>query len=429
MRDHHASRRRLSVALLPHSLKDDGLRQRLAEHGIDTEPALRPDATIVDLRQPPLGTTVTSLINSGRREAATGACVYLVRSEQFGDRAIRSLAEADIVVPATRSYRPLITAIRRAVNDTDRAEEVSIRLRTMATLGLGNMPTAEATETPVALVLGPPGPRTLSLLADAAIRLPVRAALSRSQALQALESHAADALIVIAEGNRRPHAALIQLIRRHSDLSTAPIIVVEKQCTERHVIYWTESGADAVVTDTNLPVGLAICQRTARARGASRQWDRLLEQTVLTDFGEVSKMASSRYFEACLAQRQVQPTTPYALGIIRLDPFEGSDHHIALSEAAIYLALSARTTDLIARPSPDTFIVSMPGTDKARAASNMQAMAKMVGDLKFGGHDNSCTFTARYHHLHPKPGQTPAALITALLKGLSASRQHALLNA
>ena len=399
---------------------DTVLRLQLADHEIDTVGADEgADGFIVDLRS--LGTNTDPLsaaIQRGRREAATLPILFLVDPAQINSPVVTRLCAVDTVVPATRTMRVLLRALHRVVADSDRAAEVSVRLRAMTALGTGHVGQTPVPNRDRALILAEPGPATLPLWHELSTLMNVEAAITRSQTLQALEAGEADAIIMPAAKNRRPQASLVRLLRRHADLHNLPIAIVERSVTHRHTQFWTDAGADLVVPRQNVAALAAFCQRSARARSASQALDAMLSQTVLSDHGEQSNLAACRYFDTVLALRLKDQDRPHTLAALRLDPTSGDHPQAALSEASVYVAMATRAIDLVARPSPDLMLISLPGTDHGVGAVTMRTLEQMIQDLKFGSESAACTFRARTAHTVVTPGMSVDTVLSKLLRTL-----------
>lgn len=407
------------------------VKSPLAADGVDLVAAdALADAELIDLRPKAIAPRkVTQILTHVRQRAQTAPLIFLVEPDQIGDDAIIRLAETDIVLQAAGSIGPLVRTLKHLVSIADRTDEVALRLRCLGILGLGAIAPPPTPAVDTTLFLGEPSPETLEILGELNCRKTVRAAITRAQALHALELGQADSLVIFVQKQRRRIASLIRLLRRHTELSSLPITIVEPRITKRHAAYWTQVGADAVVTMKDARAAIALSRRGARARDAAKGWDHLLGQSVVTDLGDVSRLASNRFFETCLAARCAPGRPSFALGAIRLDPATGDDHHAAHSEAGVYLALATRRTDLVSRPAPDLFLVALPGCDAGNAAATMGTYSRMVQDLKFGSNDAPMTFSAQTNSVISTPEDTPATLLARLLREMPKPALQSLLDA
>ncbi|MEM9422735.1 MAG: hypothetical protein AAF986_09555 [Pseudomonadota bacterium] len=435
-----APRRRACIAYIGRNKTVQAtLKTALTDHAMDiisdnvhtadrTQAAPLPDAAIVDLRPEAIAPqTLEQAIHATRQTPRAYPVLFLVTPEDLGTLPIIKLAETDTVIPFTTPARPLVTGLRQLLHSTAKAKEVSLRIQTLSDLGLGAFEANDVHELAdralcdTTLFLAEPGPEVLSAMGNIAPYKTISAALSRAQALHALEMGRADGIIMLVQKNRKSLSGLVRLLRRHTDLSSLPIIILEQNPAERHAAYWASVGADVVLPAQDGMMAAALCRRGARTRIAGQSLDHLLSQSVVTDFGEVSRLASTRYFEACLAHRCHKANSPFALGVLRLLP-EGTAPSktvtAALSEAGVYLAMATKGIDMVARPAPDLFLVSLPGADRANADASMATYTQLVQDLKFGGADEPVTFKANSHTVTGGLDDTPAALVTQLLKGL-----------
>lgn len=436
MRDALYPRRRLAVSLRAKPAHWLFLRERLAEHQIDVVAADdMADVHVVDLRHTDTRGRChwATAVNVGRREQGTKPLIFLADPLQMAGEAATKVASTDILVPWTISALPLITAIRRAVAETAMAAELALRVQAMALLNLPLPAFTPPAPTPKAatdscLLLTEPGPAALALLHELMAHTSVYSISTHGQALYSLEHGGADALLILAARNRRSQSGLVKLLRRQQDLSSLPIIALEPHITPRHMAYWSKAGVDAVVASSEGQLAACLASRAARARRTALATEALLTQMTFSDQAAASRLACSRFFDACLAQRcEHIGKTPFTLGVLRLDPHQGSGHRAALSEVAVYAAMAAHAMDLVARPAPDVLVISMPGADKAHGAATMQSFTRMVADLKFGDRHQGCTFTARTHVVTARPGDTPQSLLAALFRGVPALTEAALL--
>ena len=131
----------------------------------------------------------------------------------------------------------------------------------MTTIGLGHLPSHLPMNDKTAVLFTSPAPYTLEISNSLSEFVEVNTVMSRQQALSALESGVADKVFIIPEQNRRPQAALIKLLRRHSDLQQIPVVVIENSPSDRHREYWSKVGADAVITPDQLSIGTGIASR------------------------------------------------------------------------------------------------------------------------------------------------------------------------
>ncbi|WOI52246.1 hypothetical protein [Parvularcula sp. LCG005] len=421
-------RRRVSAAFMSSPAVFDACHGLLSEHGIDiVTPDGLFDVLLVDLRPGQVGQArVPSLVSSARRLAGARPVLFLAGHEQFTMAELQTLASTETVIPAVASARVLTTAIRRSVSDVDRASEAALRLRAMAGLGMGVQTTGDMREgVDRALLFAEPSVQLLPVFGDLSVRTRTELVIHGSQTLQVLEHDQADALFILAARNRRPQSSLIRLLRRHSRLNSIPIIVIEPRADMRHMSYWASCGADAVIRPKELTLAVEIAGRIRRTRAASEGWNTLLQQSSLTDGAEPARLASPRFFEACLAERLSAAGRgdgcPFAVGALRIDPADGENHATARSEVAVYVSLALRSTDLVTRPAPDLFLVTLPNASKAEALKTMQALSRMITDLKFGSRTAAATFNARTSLVMASDASSAQSVISAALRELPAA--------
>ncbi len=413
------------------SAPNQALWMRIAEANIEIVSAAEPaDVTVVDLRDCATDSAALSRnVHAGHQAANGTPVVCLVDAAQLSAHALTPFAANDTIVPATASGQALIAAISRAVRRMDETRELSTRY---AALGAHDLPIARpypSKRLETAIMLCDASPSTLPLINELSCRLTLRTALSRSQVLQSLEAQAADAFLLLARDNRRQQAGLIRLLRRHTNLSEIPIYAIEKRVTARHETFWTEVGADLALPADDPALIAATLRRACRANTATDTRLAYLKTAVVSDSGDPSTLAGGRFFDTSLAHRSTLMPGRFSLGVIRLDPRDGTGHTTALSEAASYMALSSRPGDLVTRPTPDTLVISYAGTDVHRARSTLHATAQMIRDLRFGPYETPCTFAARYAAAQHKPGETARDLLRRVFEDLPAPAEQDLLFA
>ncbi|MEM9989264.1 MAG: hypothetical protein AAF723_07065 [Pseudomonadota bacterium] len=422
MRHSFSPRRRLSAHLISSPMGRMALRSLLSNHQIDVVHDITDyDVYIVDLRAyTPASRQWMSLLHQSQRQSALSPLIYMVASDQLADEAVLSLAKTQHVVVWAPNGRPLINAIQKTVALKNKAQEVSIRLKASATAALPlELDEPSPSHSPQTLLLSQPQGEALHLLNELQSHGETAGVLSQSQALQSLELGIANGVFLFANPNRRPQHKWIRLLRRQSELMSLPVIVFERNVTERHVQYWSHAGADTIFSVDHAYLASQFMRRAIQLRGSLNQYDHILKKMVFTDKGAVSEVASGPYFDRCLAERFLGSPRDFALGVLRLFPKEGENHQTTLSEAAVYIALAGQPLDLVSRPAPDTFIFSFPNANKASVTALMQSYEQMITDLKFGGIENSSTFTAKSYAVFPKSGDSPQTSLTALFKGLS----------
>lgn len=393
MRDSHTPRRRLTVGWLGDPARCAPLKAALADRGVDLCPPTADRAEVVVF-----DATASSPQLAAQARAMAGdrplICLTHPHTENWTDDYTAS--GADLLVPNTRSARPLVSVLRQAAGDSELAQEAALRIASLGGLGHPPGPGDPSLSPPAGVIcFGQPAPRTLALHADGAAHTDLSFTLSRAHALSCLESGAAGGVMIVGERPRRQAAGLVRLLQRHGDLSTIPIIAIEPTLCPRSVLYWTETGANGVFADRDLPTALASLKALMRRRAARLAWGDILSRTRLNSGGAISPLVSPALFEAMLAAR-LRTRQPFALGAVRLVPESAGDTLTAMAEAAVYLGIGSQPIDMISRPSPDVFLITMPYADERRARMAMTAIARMVEDLKFGPRDASVTFSARW---------------------------------
>lgn len=397
-------------------------RAGLAEGGVDIVAPWAPaDVIVVDLR----GTDDRSALVRARRGAGTRPLLILLESASLGRAETAALLqqEAAVLVAPEAGPAPVLAAIRRAVAQADRAAELTLRLRSMALLGLANLPSTKNVREGGAVLLATPGPRVLPILNAPPAALPtLSGALSRAQVLHSFELGAAGALLILADINRRPQAALARLIRRHAELSNLPIIALEPNPGRRHHQFWQAAGVDMVIAMRDLDATAPAIARMIRSRRFAGEADGLLATAAFNDAGEPSRLAAPRFFDTCLAFRAETAGPPFALGALRLMPDGLFDARAAMAEAAVYAAMAMRPIDLVTRAAPDVLVFSFAATDRVHALRAMQSVERLVQDLKFGRASAPVTFTAASAVVAGHVGDDPSRMLADLMRGLAAVR-------
>ena len=423
-----APRRRLCVLPIP-ELADHGLKAELVDARVDLVcDQQTPDAVLVDLRScGDDGTALTATIRTAQHQAIARPIVFLIAPDQWGLLPVNRLAARDLVVVATPGQKPLIRALQHAVLATDASDEYACRLRTMATLGFA--PPAPQIEPPASriLVLAEPSADTLSRFGAIELLANCGMAGSRGHALQLLESDIADGLVIFADHNRRRETALLRLLRRHTELWSLPVVVIDRRAGGRFAKFWSEAGADAVLTADHLATAVALIQRRAQGRAFLHYISQLLELSVMSDYGETTALAACRYFDASMADRLQNGRHPVGLVAVRMLAKDGSASPPSLSEAAVTLAMAARYTDIVCRPAPDLLLVALPGSDEAGAGAMAQTFGRLLSDLKFGPKGAAHTFDAKTAATVALPGASLEEALSGILRKLSATgREKAL---
>ena len=414
---------RRSIRIALHQDKGAGrnLERLLLEQGIDpTATSITADVVIADLtaRAP---TEINSVASQLREISLDKPLLFLVLPSQLDLPQVKQLAKNETVIISAANERALLAEIAHRTLDTDRASEAAIRLQAISATGLGALPTHHASPEASALLIAPPGPRALDLSSELSLHTSLNTAMSRQQALSALEHGVADRIFILPPQNRRQSAALIKLLRRHSMMSGTPVVVFEEKPNDRHRDYWTRMGADAVVSTSEPALAAAIATQRRRARDAKVSSESLLKHLSFTDHGESSRLCSPKFFDSALALRCRSDMT-FCLGSLRLTPHSGETHPQIFTEPAIYVALGCQPADLVTRAAPDTLLISMAGADLHHAKRTMRMISTLVQDLKFGTQTAPITFSAKTHIVQAGPGMQPRDLIRRALKGLQASK-------
>ncbi|MEM9234683.1 MAG: hypothetical protein AAGA69_10680, partial [Pseudomonadota bacterium] len=209
----------------------------------------------------------------------------------------------------------------------------------------------------------------------------------------------------------------VKLIRRHSELSGVPIVVIEENPRDRHRDYWSRVGADAVVSARQVKTAAAIAEQRCRAREAQLSATRLLRHLSFTDHGEQSRLSSPRFFEAALALR-CKSNLSFCVGAMRLTPHKAESAAQVFTEPAIYVALGCQPTDLVTRAAPDLLLISMAGTDLHYGKRTLQMLSTLVQDLKFGTQTAPMTFGTATNVVAATKGASARGLIRAAIQGL-----------
>ncbi|MEM9234364.1 MAG: hypothetical protein AAGA69_09035 [Pseudomonadota bacterium] len=269
-------RRAVTAALFQEKGAGRSLSRLLLEH--DIEPGTdhrKADVVVADLttrQAKELGSAIAHYRDLGLGKPL----LFLVTRNQLDEPQIIDLAQTESVVVSAAGERSLVTEISRRAHDTDRSDEAAVRLRAISATGLGTLPAHPATPETSALLVTTPAPRSLDLSSELSLYASLNTVLSRQQALSALELGVADRVFILPEQNRRPMAAMVKLIRRHSELSGVPIVVIEENPRDRHRDYWSRVGADAVVSARQVKTAAAIAEQRCRAREAQLSATRLL---------------------------------------------------------------------------------------------------------------------------------------------------------
>jgi hypothetical protein len=425
-------RRRLTIALRTDDDTRGVIRRAVCDHGIDVvREQAQADVHVADLR-PESGSpefSLTGRINEARRRAASHPLILLYDKDQSSDPALVLAAATDVVVPFTTDAGALVRAVRTVCRLIDRSSEAGIRLAAMGALGVGTASSTIAPSGTSSIIAGDPGPRFKAVFETMQHQLPVNAVLTKQHCLQMLELGQAQSLVIPIQGDRQTPSALLRLIRRHSELHTLPVAVVERAVTRRQISYWAQCGADIVVDDAGLALAANALQRAVRARALSDSLDAALALNNYTSLGESTRIASGRYFDTNLFTRTRSDGPPHTLGALRVYPQTGARPETALSEVAVYLALANRSIDLMTRPMPDLFLFSFAATDENHAVRTLRNFERLVEDLKFGPKESACTFRAASACVAVETDDAPEHLLAQLLRRLPSgltARQHAL---
>ncbi|ADM08239.1 hypothetical protein PB2503_00792 [Parvularcula bermudensis HTCC2503] len=394
-----------------------------ADHPIEFVGSERqPDIVLADLREIPDEQLAGRIATA--QQAATGTpLLFLIGGDQRRAAPILSAVSIDTVVMSAPGEAFLMTAIKRRVLQADRAEEVALRLEAMAALGRGALPVPCLRPQPRALFVGLPGALSLKTLTGLTRLTPTGAALSRHQALTLLEMKAADRVFIQPHKQRRQMTGLVRLIRRHSELSSLPVIVLEKHAKGRHRAFWATAGANAVVEIDDLPLAVGMAEQLSRESQLAKSVEDNLADLSFTDDGTQSRLCGGRFFEAVLAQRCRSAHAPFSLGAVRLIPQSlGTPHPAIFSEPAVYAAMGATNTDLIMRAAPDLLLISLPGSDRIAARRTLRLLATLISDLKFGATEEARTFATRTAVVSARQGADPKTLIRQLVAAVGEER-------
>ena len=385
-------RRKLVISIIGTQTGHSNLSEALIDNDfvVSTDHSLS-DAIVVDLTSTH-SKNITDLIRQGRENAGGKPLAFITSSRGLSDDRLVSLAQNDSLVISTKFQKPLIRELQRLCVNSDIAHESSVRLRAVASLGSNSSLNLQHSESTSSLLVAPPGPDALRVNSELNNLHPTFCVMSRQQILISLENAVADKLFIVPDRNRRPTASLIKLIRRHSDISSTPIVIFEKSPTDRHRDYWASLGADLVINSENLNMGAAVAGHLARLQKTQRDIKSMLRHLSFTSAGEMSRLSSPRLFDTALAIR-CDSGTPFCLGALRLTPHEENRNTHVFTEPSIYVALGCPSIDLVTRIAPDTLLISMPGADLAHARRRMRMLATLVLDLKFGPQDQPVTFS------------------------------------
>lgn len=402
----------------------DELRPILHDAGIDLVTAADPaDAVIIDLRAPfRAASDIAAAIKTARRQSYRQPAIFLVDPEQYSAPSVQALLARDRVVPFSRTFAPLIATLRQAAAAKMAADELSVRSASSTSLGLP-LPLPEIEPQPaITLLQCTPSPHALEVLGELSVRLALNASIRNGQSLTALESGRADALILLADKNRRQQSGLIRMLRRHSDLSDVPVLVLERAPSPRHLAYWTATGADNVFASSQIMAAVNAIDHLRNRRRASQSLSRQLRLASVNDRGAASRLAGSRFFEACVFERMHRQTGPFSLGALQLEAKDGtSAHPDALAEVAIYLSMALPEADLACRIGQDAFLISFSGCDHRSALKAMDNVAGMIGDLQFGPRDAAISFSPKTNTVCSTDYRTAASLLRSAVVGLRPS--------
>lgn len=413
-----APRRPIAIALHQPGVSDRSLHRLLLDHDIDPSASTyQADVLLADLRQE----AETRLLASATRlrdATPSKPLLFLIEAEQLEYASVQSLAEKETLIVSSKSEQALIAEITRRALDVDRAAEAAIRVQTMSAVGLGTIPPSQAPNNSSALLVAPPGPMALDLSSTLSAHTDLETVMSRQQALSALELGGADRIFILPDTNRRPMAAMIRLLRRHTELSALPIIVFERQPTDRHRDYWARSGADMVLSTAQAALAVTVCRQRWLERNAHMSVLRLLRHASFTDLGEQSRLCAPRFFEAALELRCASKL-PFTLGAMRLKPHQAAEGPHIFTEPSIYVALGMKSSDLITRAAPDLLLMSFAGADLHHAKRNLMMLSTLVHDLKFGTQQAPTMFGTQTYAQSAPQGSDPRKLIRETIRGLT----------
>lgn len=411
-------RRQIRVFLQAAPETDRNLKRILLEHDIVHSAGPKDaDVVIADLRAgeaEKLDSTVARL----RDSAPSTPLILFLEPGQMTGPDIRELVGRETTVVSVRQERALINEIIRQALVADRAAEAAVRVKTMSAIGLGDLPPSPERGDPTALLVAPPAPLTLDLSSRLSHHTNLRTVMSRSQALTMLELGAADRVFILPDVNRRPMAAMIKLLRRHSELSAVPVIVLERQPSDRHRDYWSRAGADIVLPASEDMLAAAIADQRRHERNAHQSAMKFLRHASFTEIGEQSRLCAPRFFEAALDLRCRSEMT-FSLGALRLKPHGSGDRPHIFTEPAIYVALGMQPADLVTRAAPDLLLMSFAGADQRHARHSMSLLSTLIGDLKFGTQSHPVTFATRTNVIAAPTDSDPRQLIRQVIRGLN----------
>lgn len=397
------------------------LHRLLLENSIDpSAEQRRADVIIADVREETVD-RVQTIARNLRAAHPAKPLIVLVTPAQITGPTLIPVAADETVVISSRGERALIAEINRKALDRDFAAEAAVRIQAMTAVGLGHMPDSPSQMEPSALLVTPPGPMALELSSSLSAHLDLHTVMSRQQALTALELQVADRVFVLPDTSRRPMAAMVKLIRRHSELNALPVIVFERQPTDRHRDYWSRTGADMVIPVNDTQVAVAVATQRRHERNALTGTSRFLRHASFTELGEPSRLCAPRFFDAALDLR-CSMDLPFSIGAMRLTPHKSGDSHHIFTEPSIYVALGVQPADLVTRAAPDLLLMSFPGTDIHHAKRAMTMLSTLVKDLKFGTTESPMTFSPQTNAIAAPAGADPRALIRDVIKGLGSPK-------
>ena len=362
------------------------------------------DVAVIDLRGQSITSKKAISIAALLRRRSPECSLFFIVDPKLESSDRGALRRHGETISIGDSAAPLIERCREIIRLRNIAEETGERLKSLAALNrlVEFPPIATSNSAPRVLVAGDPGPDALSAInAVASVAENCVCVLTVGQAMRAIDHQIFDCAIFIPSAENDPLFSLARALRRHPKHSTLPILFSAKNTNEAAL--YTAKGAKEFIPSahmaTDLPGKIQRLTRRARLMRTMRSFLNACNGESVRD-GQSGAFTSTFLTEhgARLFARADQTDRPMSLVVAHLnmrdEEGEAEPGRRALHQATRLMRRVTRAEDIVARISPETFLIMLPATNEDCAELVSLRIKGVLENSVFRGSEESALYGA-----------------------------------